>query len=374
MNPLQQLLDEGQSIWYDFISRDFIANGTMQKLVDQGVRGMTSNPTIFEKAIAGGNAYDDQIKQLSAQGLSTIEIATNLFVTDVRSACDVMMPVYIASNGADGFISIEVNPTFARLTEETLTEARALWRQIDRPNLMVKIPATDEGLPAIRQCIAEGININITLMFSLDQYAAVAEAYLSGLEERVVKGLPIDGINSVASVFVSRIDTMVDEMLEKIGTEQALALRGKLGLANSKLVYKAFKSEIFTGERWEKLASQGARVQRPLWASTSTKNPAYPDLLYVDNLIGPNTINTLPPETLDALMDHGVVRPTIEEGAGEAAQTMTDLRAIGIDVDDVMVRLTEEGVVKFVKSFETLFQKLEEKRAALEGSSVRQEA
>jgi transaldolase len=372
-NPLHALLEQGQSIWYDFISRDFIGDGSMKKLVDQGVRGMTSNPTIFEKAIAGGGAYDEQIRELAAQGLSTAEIATRLFVTDVRNACDVMMPVYTSSNGSDGFISIEVSPTLAAQTEATIAEARSLWKEIGRPNLMVKIPATDEGIPAIRQCIADGININITLMFSLEQYSAVAGAYIAGLEERLAKGEAIDGINSVASVFVSRIDTMVDEMLEKIGSEEALALRGKLGLANSKMVYILF-TEIFSGPAWENLAAHGARVQRPLWASTSTKNPSYPDLLYVDNLIGPHTVNTLPPETLVAVMDHADVRATIGEGAHEAPQIVEKLAGVGIDVDAVMHKLIAEGVSKFVKSFDGLFEKIEAKRASLAGGSVTQEA
>lgn len=373
MNPLQLLLEQGQSIWYDFISRDFIATGTMGNLVQKGLRGMTSNPTIFEKAIAGGNSYDEQIKELAAAGHSTAEIATQLFITDIRNACDVMMPVYRESNGTDGFISIEVNPKLAAKTEETLTEARHLWKEIDRPNLMIKIPATNEGIPAIRSCISEGINVNITLMFSMEQYSAVAEAYIAGLEDRVAAGGDIGSINSVASIFVSRIDSMVDGMLEKIGGEEALALQGKLGLANSKLIYREFK-KLFSGDRWEKLAARGAHPQRPLWASTSTKNPSYPDLLYVDNLIGPHTVNTVPPETLEAIFDHANVHPTIEEGIEAAEQAVHDLTKIGIDIDDVMAKLIEEGVWKFEKSFDTLFEKLEEKRRALTGGSVTQEA
>jgi transaldolase len=364
MNPLHALLEQGQSIWYDFISRDFISSGGMKKLVDQGLRGMTSNPTIFEKAIAKGDAYDTQIQELDSSGLSTAEIATALFVRDIRSACDVMRPVYDGSNGSDGFISIEVSPLLAAKTEETIAEARRLWKEIDRPNLMIKIPATDEGYPAVQRVIADGINVNITLMFSLDQYRAVAEAYLAGLEERVKEGKDISGINSVASVFVSRIDAMIDEMLEKIGTPEARALMGKAALANTKLTYQEFK-RIFSGPRWEALAAKGARLQRPLWASTSTKNPSYPDLLYVDNLIGPDTVNTVPPETLDAIMDHAVIAPTVETGLEEAKETMAQLAAVGVDIDQVMDRLIEEGVSKFSKSFESLFEKLEEKRKAL---------
>jgi transaldolase len=368
-NPLQSLHQHGQSIWYDFISREFIASGRMKQLVDLGVRGMTSNPTIFEKAISGGHDYDEQISRLSRNGLSTAQIATELFITDVRDACDVMRPVFDASNGADGFISIEVNPKLAAHTDETIAEARHLWKEIDRPNLMIKIPATDEGMPAVRTCISEGINVNITLTFSLDQYRAVVDAYMSGLEDRLANGGTIDAIHSVASVFVSRIDSMIDGMLEKIGTAEALALRGKAGLANSKLVYQEFK-QLFGSERWKKLESEGANPQRPLWASTSTKNPEYPDLLYVDNLIGPHTVNTVPPETLEGILDHARVGMTIEEGVDEARGAMEQLAAVGIDIDEVMTRLIEEGVDKFEKSFDTLFEKLDEKRVALTGAAV----
>ncbi len=369
MNALQSILEQGQSVWYDFISHDFIASGAMKKLVDQGLRGMTSNPTIFEKAIAGGNTYDDQIRELGGQGLSIADIATGLFTRDITAACDVMMPVYSESDGADGFISIEVNPKLAAKTEETVAEARHLWNSINRPNLMIKIPATPEGIPAVRRCISEGMNVNITLIFSLDQYRAVAEAYLAGLEDRVAAGGEIATINTVASVFVSRIDTMIDPMLEKIGTPEALALRGRAGVANSKLVYQEFK-RIFSGDRWEQLAAKGARPQRPLWASTSVKNPNYSDLLYVDNLIGPHTVNTVPPETLEAILDHASPQPKIEEGMAESGQVMKDLAAAGIDLDGVMNALLREGVEKFEKSFDTLFEKLEQKKSALAGASV----
>lgn len=364
MNPLHALHQQGQSIWYDFVSREFISSGGMKKLVDQGIRGMTSNPTIFEKAIAKGDAYDAQIQELDAAGMSTADIATALFVEDIRNACDIMRPVYDSSNGEDGFISIEVSPLLAAKGAETIAEAHRLWKEIDRPNLMIKIPATEEGYPAVQRVIADGLNVNITLMFSLEQYRAVAEAYIAGLEERVAAGKDISGINSVASVFVSRIDAMIDEMLEKIGTPEARSLMGKAGLANTKLTYREFR-RIFSGPRWEALAAKGAKLQRPLWASTSTKNPSYPDLLYVDNLIGPNTVNTVPPETLEGIMDHAVVKPTVEEGIEEAEQTMKQLAEVGIDIDEVMERLITEGVSKFSKSFESLFEKLEEKKKAL---------
>jgi transaldolase len=340
----------------------------MKELVDKGLRGMTSNPTIFEKAIAKGNVYDEQIRELARNGKSTAEIATELFVTDVRNACDVIRPVYDESAGADGFISLEVNPKLAKNAGETLGEARHLWSLVNRPNLMIKIPATSEGLPAVRQALVEGINVNITLMFSLEQYRAVAEAYVSALEERLDNGQPIDHLASVASVFVSRIDSMIDDLLDRIGTEEALALRGKAALANTKLTYEAF-GRIFSGPRWERLAAAGARPQRPLWASTSTKNPAYPDLLYVDNLIGPDTVNTVPPETLEAIFDHAHPQRTIEDGLSEAAETMRRLAAAGIDLGQVMQRLLDEGVEKFEKSFDTLFEKLEEKRKMLAGAT-----
>ena len=369
MNPLHSLLEHGQSIWYDFISRDFIESGEMKALVDKGVRGMTSNPTIFEKAISKGTAYDAQILDLSRKGLSTMELATELFITDVRNACDVMRPVFDQSGGTDGFISIEVNPKLAAETEKTIAEARHLWKEIDRPNLMIKIPATGEGMPAVRTCISEGINVNITLMFSLDQYRAVVEAYMSGLEDRLARGEDLSRVNSVASVFVSRIDTMIDARLEKIGTPEALELRGKGGLANSKLVYREFK-KLFNGERWEKLAAAGARAQRPLWASTSTKNPSYPELIYVENLVGPHTVNTVPPETLEGILNrYPDVRATVEEGADEALASFERMTAAGIDLDQVMDQLVEEGVDKFEKSFDALFQKIDEKRAQLAGGA-----
>ncbi len=361
MNVLRSLLDHGQSIWYDFISRDFIASGGMRRLVELGVRGMTSNPTIFEGALASGDSYDDQIRRLDAEGLDTREIATRLFITDIRDACDVMRPVYDSSSGADGFISLEVNPKFAARTDKTIAEAERLWRDVDRPNLMIKIPATDQGYPAIRHCIGAGINVNITLMFSVDQYRRVVDAYMSGLEDHLGRGEAIDAIASVASVFVSRIDSMVDKKLETIGTPEALALRGKAAVANARLTYQEFKS-VCASDRWHALESAGARRQRPLWASTSTKNPEYPDLLYVDTLIGPDTVNTVPPATLEAILDHATVADTLERDIEEAHETMVKIGQAGVDVDAVMLALLEEGVEKFEKSFDGLFEQLEAKR------------
>lgn len=333
-------------------------------MIDAGIRGMTSNPSIFEKAIAGGTAYDDRIRQLGGQGKSTGDIASALFMDDIRDACDLLRGVFDSSGGEDGFVSIEVNPKLAAQTDATIHEAHALWEAIDRPNLMIKIPATPEGLPAIGCCLADGINVNITLMFSLEQYRDVATAYIDALEMRVDRGLPVDRSASVASVFVSRIDTMIDDLLEKIGTAAARELRGKGALANSRLVYQEFL-RIFSGDRWNALAARGAHVQRPLWASTSTKNPEYSRLLYVEPLIGPHTVNTVPPDTLEAILADGPFdRMTIADGVADSRRTMDDLAAVGVDVDQVMDRLLREGVEKFEASFDGLFGKIEAKRMA----------
>ena len=362
MSILQELHAHGQSIWYDFISRDFIASGKMKELVEKGIRGMTSNPTIFEGAIAGGDEYDKQIAVLGSAGKGTAEIAAELFMTDVRDACDVIRPVFDQSNGVDGYISLEVSPTLAHNTEGTIEEAIRLWEGVNRPNLMIKIPATPEGYPAIQACITQGINVNITLIFSIEQYRQVVEVYISGLEARNAAGESIDHVHSVASVFVSRIDGMIDGLLEKVESQEGLSLRGKAGLANSQLVYQEFK-RLFTGERWNAL--KGANLQRPLWASTSTKNPDYPDLLYVDNLIGAHTVNTVPPVTLDGILDHGVVASTIEKGVEEAQETMRRIEEVGISLDSVMDTLLAQGVEKFAASFASLFEKLEAKREQL---------
>lgn len=364
MGILHDIFSNGQSIWYDFISREFIQSGKMKELVNTGIRGMTSNPTIFEKAIAGGDEYDEQIRTLDEQGASLDEIATELFVTDVRNACDVIRDVYDQSNGNDGFISLEVSPTLAAETEKTVIEAKKLWDAVDRPNLMIKIPATPEGIPAIRTCIGAGINVNVTLIFSLEQYRNVAEAFIAGLEDHSAAGESISSIRSVASVFVSRIDSMVDERLENVGTVEAKNLQGKAGLANTKLVYREF-GNIFSGSRWDSLAKQGAVAQRPLWASTSTKNPSYPDLIYIANLIGPHTVNTVPPATLDAILDHGDATVRIQEGMDDAEETLNNIEAAGVSLSKAMDDLLEEGVEKFANSFSSLFDQLEEKRERL---------
>lgn len=369
MSILHDIHRLGQSIWYDFISRDFIASGQMQELVETGIRGMTSNPTIFEQAIAKGNDYDEQIKTLDVSGASLDDIATALFVTDIQNACDVIRPVYDESDGVDGYISLEVSPTLAHETDATIKEAQRLWAAVDRPNLMIKIPATPEGIPAVQSCISQGINVNITLIFSLEQYQGVCEAYLAGLEARSLQGEALNRIHSVASVFVSRIDAMIDSQLQALGTPEALALQGKAGVANTKMVYQAFQ-QVFSGERWESLASQGANLQRPLWASTSTKNPDYPDLLYINTVIGPHTINTVPPATLEAIIDHGTAALTVEDGVKEAKESLEKIEQVGIVLPDVMSRLLQEGVQKFAQSFHSLFEKLEAKREHLRSIDV----
>ena len=364
MSILHDLYNAGQSIWYDFISRDFIASGKMKELVERGIRGMTSNPTIFEGAIAGGTDYDEQIASLDAEGVDTTSIAAEIFMTDVRSACDVIRPIFDESGGIDGYISLEVNPMLAHDTEGTIEEAHRLWSGVDRPNLMIKIPATPEGYAAVRRCIADGINVNITLIFSLEQYRRVVEAYLAGLEDRLKEEKEIDHVHSVASVFVSRIDSMIDSLLAEIGSAEALALKGKAGLANSRLVYHEFH-RLFSGERWDLLEEKGGRAQRPLWASTSTKNPNYPDLIYVDNLVGAETVNTVPPQTLAAILDHGSAELRIEEGIETAEPTLQQLEAVGVSLEQVMDDLLKEGVGKFQASFESLFAKIDEKRGKL---------
>ena len=361
MTTLHELYREhGQSPWIDNITRDGIRGGQLQSLVDQGIRGVTSNPTIFQKAISAGDAYDEQFGQLIE--VHTVEDAYwGLVTQDITEALDILRPVYDEDPGTDGFVSIEVSPALAADTDATTKSARFLHQRIDRPNLMVKIPATPEGLPSVQRMIAEGRNINITLIFSLERYDQVIEAYLSGLEE--CEG-DLSRVSSVASFFVSRVDTEVDRRLEAIGTEEALALRGKAAVAQAKLAYELFRQR-FAGDRWDALVARGARVQRPLWASTSTKNPAYPDLLYVDTLIGPDTVNTLPDATAEAFLDHGTVARTVDKGAEEAKATLDQLGAVGVDLADVAATLEAEGVAAFVKSYDELLQALQDKAASL---------
>ncbi len=370
---VSQLLEQGQSIWQDDISRAMLTSGSLAAMIeDVGIRGVTSNPTIFEKAIAAGNDYDAQIAELSKEDVSTEDIFEALAVEDIRNACDVFRPIYDLSDGADGFVSIEVLPGLARDPEGTREATRRLWKSIDRPNLMVKIPGTIEGAPIVRDTLAEGININITLLFSIEAYERVAYAYLDALEQRLSEGKPIDRIASVASFFVSRVDTMVDRLLnEKISEvedprdKKALEeLRGKAAVANAKLAYAKFQ-EIFSGPRWDALKAAGARPQRPLWASTGTKNPDYSDTLYVDTLIGPSTINTMPSKTIQAFMDHGTVKRTVDSDLDQAANDIRNLEAAGISIDAVTAQLETDGIDSFIKSFETLLEGVEGKRASL---------
>ncbi len=369
MSRMQSLLEVGQSIWLDFIEREMVQTDKLAKLVETGIRGVTSNPTIFQQAIANSDDYDADLAKLSEQGKSAKEIFEALAVADIQAAADVLAPVYQESGGKDGFVSIEVAPDLACDTEATMEEARRLHRSVDRPNVMVKVPATEAGVPAIRQLIAEGININVTLIFGLERYAAVKEAYFQGLEDRLEQGESIGNIASVASFFVSRVDSNVDAKLEAVSASNGTdpkALMGKTALANAKLAYAQFQ-EKFAGDRWEKLASKGAQLQRPLWASTSVKNPDYPDLLYVDSLMGPHTVNTMPMSTLEAFLDHGDVASRVEAGVQAAELVFTQLAALGISMEQVTEELEEEGVKKFADSYEDLLETIKkagEKAAA----------
>ena len=371
-NPLFELRDYGQSIWFDTIRRSLITSGGLQALIDTfAVVGVTSNPTIFDKAISGSADYDKDIQALSEAGQRAPQIFEKLATDDVRLACDVLQPVYEQTGGVDGRVSIEVGPHLAFQTEETMAEARRLWGTVDRPNLMVKIPGTAEGIPAIEQMIYEGLSINITLLFAISMYEQVMEAYLRGLERRVAENKAIDSIHSVASFFVSRVDTMVDKEIEaRLGatdnsTEQARlsGLLGQAAIANAKLAYQSFK-RVFNGPRWEALTANGANLQRPLWASTSTKNPAYPDTMYVAELIGPHTVNTVPENTLLLFADHGEVRGnTVEEGLEDAEQVLQHLAEAGIDLPDITERrLVAEGVESFADSYDQLIAGLRQKR------------
>ena len=350
---LTRLTAEDVAIWLDDISRDRLATGNLADLVAAWhVRGVTSNPTIFSHAMAKGAAYDDQIADLAVRGVGVDEAARALTTYDIRWACDVLRPVFDASNGVDGRVSIEVDPRIARDTAKTIAEARALWWMVDRPNLFIKIPATVEGLPAITACLAEGISVNVTLIFALDRYEQVIEAYLAGLEKS--DRADLSGIASVASFFVSRVDTEVDRRLDAIGTDAARALRGQAAIANARLAYELFEQK-FAGPRWQALSDRGARVQRPLWASTSTKDPAYPDTMYVTDLVAPHTVNTMPEGTLRAMADHGVLRGNTIAGTYDAARKVfADLEALGVSYADVVAVLEEEGVTKFADSWHEL--------------------
>lgn len=350
--------DEGQSPWLDNLKRSYITGGQLASLIEGGIRGLTSNPSIFQKAIQGSPDYDEQFSALVAGGASVIDSYWAMVLQDITSALDAFADLHAASDGVDGYVSVEVDPTLAQDGAGTETAARDLHTRIARPNLMVKIPATEAGLPAIRQMIAEGRSINVTLIFSLDRYEKVMEAYVSGLEQyATTDGADLSQVASVASFFISRVDTEIDRRLDEIGTPEALALRGAAAVAQGKLAYQAFQ-RVFSGPRWEALAARGARVQRPLWASTSTKNPAYPDTLYVDELIGPNTVNTLPDATIEAFADHGTVARRVDADVDEAERVWAALPAVGIDLDDVADRLETEGLASFQASFDELLAAL----------------
>ena len=357
----------GQSPWLDDLRRNWLEDGTLARRIEQGVRGVTSNPSTFQKAMAAGSAYDEQFAQLSRDGCSARRAYWAMATTDVTAALDLFGPLYHESDGGDGFVSLELAPDLAYDTEGSVEAARRFHTDISRPNLLVKIPGTAAGVPAIRRMIASGSSINVTLIFSLERYGEVMEAYLGGLEELVASdhgAASLPRVHSVASFFVSRVDVEVDRRLEAIGTPEALELRGRAAVAQAKLAYQAFR-ETFSGPRWEALEAKGARVQRPLWASTSTKNPEYPDTLYVDQLIGPATVNTLPVATLEAFEDHGTLATTAEEGVDEARALFERLAELGIDLDDVGRVLEEEGVAAFAKSFDQGIDSLSSKVAEL---------
>ena len=371
----EQLHALGQSVWLDFIRRGHLESGEFLRLVkEQGVVGVTSNPTIFQQAIAGSTDYDEAIGRYAGEGLSGPALFEALAVEDIQRACDLLRPVHERTGRLDGRVSIEVNPRLAHDTEATIEEARRLHRSVHRPNVMVKVPATPEGLPAITALTAEGISINVTLIFSLVRYAQVIEAYLAGLERRAVRDEPLDAIFSVASFFVSRVDTKVDAAIEAAaakvpagpGREELLALRGRAAIANARLAYARFL-EAFQGSRFEALRARGAHAQRPLWASTSTKNPAYPDTLYVDELVGPDTVNTMPLATLTAYNDHGSLDIRINRNLDAAHALFQRLRDLGVPIDALIAALESEGVEAFRKSYEALLETLEQRRSALAG-------
>ena len=365
-NPLAQLGALGQSPWIDHITRDLLQTGELRRLIaEDGLRGMTTNPIIFEKAVAGSDHYDAAIRTLADSGVDPAEIVETLAVADVRAACDQFLPQYQASDGGDGFVSLEVSPRLANDTDGTVREARRLWEAVDRPNVMIKIPGTLAGLPAITRCLIRGLNVNVTLLFSVPRYCQVMDAYLTGLEQRRARRESIQQVASVASFFVSRIDTKLDPVLEQSGDATVRALRGTIAIANALVAYEAFQ-QTFRGPRWDALAREGARVQRPLWASTSAKDPAFPDVYYVEALIAPDTVNTMPPETWKAYGHHGRPQVRVTEPAiSEAKQRLATLAGAGVNLDDVTAALETEGVQKFSASYATLLSGVRQKAAAM---------
>jgi transaldolase len=366
MNPLKALSEQGQSVWLDFMRRSLVTTGELQRLIDNdGLKGLTSNPTIFQKAVEGSEDYDDLFQEWAPRGASAGEVFEALAIRDIGDAARIFRPVWEQTRHRDGYCSIEVTPTLAHDTQGTVAEARRLWKKLGVPNVMVKIPGTVEGVPAIEQCVSDGLNINVTLLFSQDAYVAVAEAYIRGLEKRAARGEDVSQSASVASFFVSRIDTLVEKIIasrEKTATPQQRALfdevTGKVAIANAKQAYQKYK-KLFSGPRWQALADKGAKTQRVLWASTGTKNPKYSDVLYVDELIGPDTVNTIPPATLDAFRDHGKVRRTLDQGLDQADAVMGKLEQSGISMKAVTDQLVDEGVKSFSDSFHQLISAVE---------------
>ncbi|MFN2636636.1 MAG: transaldolase [Gemmatimonadaceae bacterium] len=370
-NRLHELHDAGQSIWLDSIDRTMLHNGELERRIrEDALTGMTSNPTIFQKALASGSAYDEQLSA-TEEGLTSSQLFELVETQDVRDACDCFAGVYSSTRGADGYVSIEVSPGVSNDATETVEEACRLWKSVDRPNVMVKVPGTVEGATAVRRLTASGVNVNITLLFAIEAHERVIDAYMMGLEDRVKANQPIDGIASVASFFVSRVDTEVDKRLDALiakakpdEQERLQMLKGRAAIANAKLAYRLF-SRKFSGPRWEALAKRGARLQRPLWASTSTKNPAYRDVMYVEELIGPDTVNTMPPATIDAFRDHGVVARAVDKRIAAAEGLLNELEAVGISMREVTQKLLVEGIASFQKSFDELIGGLEAKLGSL---------
>lgn len=356
MNPLRKLQDFGHSVYLDEISRAMLQDGSLERLIrEDGIHGVTSNPAIFEKAIANSDDYDADITSLAASGKTVAQIYEDLVISDIRNAADAFREQYDASGGRDGYVSLEVSPLLAADEEGTVQEGLHLWQRLDRPNVFIKVPGTDEGVPAIRRLTAAGINVNVTLLFGIERYRQIALAYIEGLEDRLAAGKPLAGVESVASFFLSRIDVLLDPQLEALGSPAARSLLGKVAIANAKAAWLAC-GELFGSERFARLAAEGARPQRLLWASTGTKNPQYPDTMYVEPLIGPDTINTMPPATMDAYRDHGEPADRLSQGTDEALEQLALLQELGIDLAEATAQLEREGVDKFVKPFESLLK------------------
>lgn len=356
MNPLNKIREHGQSIWLDLLDREIMNSGKLKKLIEEDdLRGLTSNPSIFEKAITGSSDYDKDIAENSKNENDNAEIFFNLAIADIQRAADIFKPVFDKTNGGDGFVSLEVSPLLARDTEGTIQQARNLWKRVNRENVMIKIPGTKEGLPAIRKCLSEGININVTLLFGLPRYREITEAFMSGLEDRLEAGKSIENVASVASFFLSRIDVLVDPILKEKNANQ---LVGKVAISSAKKAYQIYL-EMIASDRFKKLIENGAQKQRVLWASTSAKNPDFSDVIYVENLIGKDTVNTLPMETIDAFRDHGIVADTLTQGISEANKVMEDLKNLGINIDEITQKLEDEGIGKFNDAYEKLLKSIE---------------